>query len=90
MKTVQLSKLGTLAEELRDGETIEVLDGDKRIAIIEPVMPKDARVQEALRTGFLTRASDEGLPSWFFDEPPVKVDDSGVNQVLLDREKNDW
>ena len=40
MKTVQLSELGAVAEDVRNGETVEVRDGETVVAKVVPT-PSD-------------------------------------------------
>lgn len=57
MKTVQLSDLGPLAEDVRNGETLEVLDGDTPVAqvIPMPASPLSREQKAKLVEEFLAR-----------------------------------
>lgn len=91
MKTVQLAELGALAEDIRNGETIEVVDGDKPVATVTPTRKKtdEEILDEMERDGIITRGRGQ-LPEWFFKERPPKFPESVLEQFLKDRRKNDW
>ncbi len=46
MKTIQVAELGPLAEDIRNGETIAILDGERLAALIVPAGMPDETVQE--------------------------------------------
>ncbi|HEX6087591.1 MAG TPA: hypothetical protein VF266_23870 [Thermoanaerobaculia bacterium] len=91
MKTVQLSELGPVAEDVRKGETVEVRDGETIVAKIEPTpqMTDEEWLDEMARQGKITRGTGK-LPDWFFQERPPKFEGSVLEQLLADRRKNDW
>lgn len=91
MKTVQLSELGALAEDVRKGETVEVRDGETVVAKVVPVREQtiEERIAELERQGKVTRGG-EGIPEWFFTERPPQFEGSVLEQLLADRRKNDW
>ena len=80
MKSVQLSELGAVAEDVRKGEAIEVRDGRKLAAMIVPEWeePGDERVARGY------------VPEWFFAERPPKFPGSALEQLLLDRQSREW
>lgn len=92
VKTVRLAELGALAEDIRKGETIKVVDGDKTVATVSPTQQKtdDEILDEMERDGIVTRGSREPLPDWFFTERPPKFPERVLEQSLKDRRKNDW
>ncbi|HYC90344.1 MAG TPA: hypothetical protein VEO54_14095 [Thermoanaerobaculia bacterium] len=92
MKTVQLSELGAVAEDVRKGETVEVRDGERVVAQVVPTPPMtiEERVEEMIRQGKASRKSDTELPDWFFKERPPQFESSVLEQLLADRRKNDW
>ena len=91
MKTVQLSELGDVAEDVRNGETVEVRDGETVVAKVVPVQKQtiEERVAELERLGKVRRGKGT-LPEWFFTEPLPKFEGSVLEQLLADRRKNDW
>lgn len=90
MKSVQLSELGAVAEDVRNGEAVEVRDGEKVVAKVVPVPPIEERIDELVRKGKARRGTGT-LPDWFFTAPRSKCEDgSALEQFLADRRKNDW
>ena len=81
MKTVQLSQLGALADDVRKGEEIEIVDGEKALAKVTPVRPLSA---DAWKHGSGT------VPDWFLEELPPKFPESVLEQLLHDRRSRDW
>ncbi|HEX7152120.1 MAG TPA: hypothetical protein VF618_11595 [Thermoanaerobaculia bacterium] len=75
MSSVQLSELGALAERVRNGETVEIRDGEKVVAKVVP--EKEG-------------ATNDPLPAWFLNERPPKFESSMLDRFLEDRRKNDW
>lgn len=69
MKSVQLSELGAVAEDVRNGETVEVRDGEKVVAEVVPKreLTDDERIDELVKRG-VVRPRREKLPEWFFTE----------------------
>lgn len=92
MKTVQLSELGAVAEDVRKGETVEVRDGERVVATVVPTPAQtiEERVEEMIRQGKASRKSTAGLPAWFLEEQPPDLGGSALEQLLSDRRKNDW
>lgn len=90
MKTVQLAELGALAEDIRRGETIEIVDGQKRVAKLTPEKTDDEILDELERKGIVTRGSREPVPDWFFTERPPKFSESVLEQLLKDRHSKDY
>jgi antitoxin (DNA-binding transcriptional repressor) of toxin-antitoxin stability system len=91
MKSVQLSELGAVAEDVRKGETVEVRDGEKVVATLAPVRKQtiEERIDELARQGKVTKGTGT-LPDWFFTEPLPDFGGSVLEQLLADRRKNDW
>ena len=91
MKTVQLSELGAVAEDVRNGETVEVRDGETVVAKVVPTpSPADEEwIDELVRQGKATKGTGR-FPDWFCNERPPKLEGSVLEQLLADRRKNDW
>lgn len=90
MKSVQLSELGPLAEDVRKGEEVVVRDGERVVARLVPEQTAEERIEELVRQGKARRGRGE-IPEWFFTERPPKLGDgSVVEQLLADRRKHDW
>lgn len=89
MKTVQLSELGALAEEIRKGEKIDVLDGEKHVASIEPYQAAlKAHLDRLVAEGKARRGTGK-LPEDFFDRPLIKAKKSVLETLLDDRHAED-
>ena len=90
MKSVQLSELGPLAEDVRKGETVEVRDGERVVATVVPLYQAEleARVQELAAQGLVRLGSGEPFPEDFFTRPLPKADRSVLEQLLADREED--
>ena len=88
MKTVQLSELGAVAEDVRNGETVEVRDGETVVAKVVPFRTStiEERVEELERQGLVRRGSGEPLPDDFFTRPRPKPGKSVLEQLLSDRQ----
>jgi hypothetical protein len=80
MKSVQLSELGALAEDVRNGEAVAVRDGERVVAMVVPEWeePGDEKVPRG------------SVPEWFFTERPPKFPSSVLEQLLHDRHSRDW
>lgn len=92
MKSVQLSDLGPLAQDVRNGETIELVDAGKVVAQVVPsqAMTIEEHIDELAAQGLVTKGTGK-LPDWFFTERPPKFESGSVlEQLLADRRKNDW
>jgi antitoxin (DNA-binding transcriptional repressor) of toxin-antitoxin stability system len=92
MKSVQLSEFGPVADDIREGEPIEVRDGERLIARILPSRSQtiEERIDELAAQGKVKKGTGT-LPDWFFTEPPPKFEGgSALEQLLADRRKNDW
>lgn len=76
VKTLDVAELSRLPEELKSGETIELVDGGKVLATVSPVRELE-----------IPRGT---VPDWFFDEPPPKFPGSVLEQLLHDRHSRDW
>jgi antitoxin (DNA-binding transcriptional repressor) of toxin-antitoxin stability system len=87
MKTVQLSELGRLADDVRKGETIEVRDGEKVVAQLVPFREQtiEERIDELARQGLITPGSEEPLPDDFLMRELPRADKSVLDQLLEDR-----
>jgi antitoxin (DNA-binding transcriptional repressor) of toxin-antitoxin stability system len=62
MASIQLSELALLAESLRRGETVEIVDGDETIATIAP-----------RPSGDLPARKKTNVPEWFLTELPPQL-----------------
>jgi antitoxin (DNA-binding transcriptional repressor) of toxin-antitoxin stability system len=93
MKSVQLSELGPVADEVRNGETIEIRDGEQVVAKVVPLRPPysaEAYIDELVAQGKATKGTGV-LPDWFFTDPlPVSESGSVLEQLLEDRRSRDW
>lgn len=76
MKTLEMADVGRLAEELKSGETIELVDHGKAVAKVVPVHELE-----------IARGT---VPDWFFAERPPKFPTSVLEQLLHDRHSRDW
>jgi hypothetical protein len=89
MKTVQLSELGPLADEIRKGEKIDVLDGDKHVASIEPYQAAlKAHIDRLVAEGKAWRGTGK-IPDDFFERPLIKAKKS-VLEALLEERESGW
>ncbi|MBV9495348.1 MAG: hypothetical protein JOZ54_13960 [Acidobacteria bacterium] len=89
MKTVQLSELGALAEEIRKGEAIDIVDGEKVVASIAPYQADiKAHIDRLVAEGKAWRGTGT-LPDDFFTRPLAKCDASVVEALLEDRHSRD-
>ena len=92
MKTLELADLNRLPEELKSGETIELVESGKVVAQVVPARKQtiEERIDELARQGKVTKGTGK-LPDWFFTEPlPKSKSGSVLEQLLADRRKNDW
>lgn len=87
MKSVQLSDLGPAAENARKGETVEVRDGNRLVAMLVPSHQAglEERVQQLAASGLVTLGSGEPWPDDFLTRPLPKADGSVLEQLLADR-----
>jgi antitoxin (DNA-binding transcriptional repressor) of toxin-antitoxin stability system len=67
VKTLDVAELSRLPEELKSGETIELVDGGKVLATVSPVRELE-----------IPRGT---VPDWFFTEPPPKFPGSVLEQL---------
>jgi antitoxin (DNA-binding transcriptional repressor) of toxin-antitoxin stability system len=90
MKSVQLSELGAVAEDVKNGETIEVRDGNRIVATLTPLRQSqlEQRVQDLVALGVLRPGSNEPWPDDFFTRPLPKSTGSVLQQLLADRGKD--
>lgn len=90
MKSVQLSQLGPVAEDVLKGESVEVRDGERVIATVIPLHQAqlEARVQELAAQGLVRLGSNEPLPEDFFTRPLPRAERSVLEQLLADREED--
>ena len=87
MKTVQLSELGAVAEDVRNGETVEIRDGETVVAKVVPFLrlTVEERLAELEKEGLVRPGSGEPLPDDFFTRPLPKAGASVLDQLLDDR-----
>jgi antitoxin (DNA-binding transcriptional repressor) of toxin-antitoxin stability system len=90
MKTVQLSELGPVAENVRRGETVEIRDGDQVVAKVVPLDQAwlEARVQQLAAQGLVRLGSREPFPEDFSTRALPKAEESALEQLLADREED--
>lgn len=86
MKSVQLSELGPVAEDVRNGEQVEVLDGERLIATVTPIQEQtlEERIEELVRQGKARKGTGK-LPADFLTRPLPKAKASVLEQLLEDR-----
>lgn len=86
MKSVQLSELGALAEDVRNGEELEVRDGGRVVARVVPEreLTDEERIDELVRQGKARRGTGK-LPEDFFTRPLPVAGASVLEQLLEDR-----
>lgn len=94
MSTIQLSELGALAEQVKRGETVDILDGDRAVAKVVPVETPARTDEEWLdeleRQGKVRRGRGK-LPDDFLTRELPRFDGgSVVEQLLNDRRSRDW
>jgi antitoxin (DNA-binding transcriptional repressor) of toxin-antitoxin stability system len=92
MKTLELADVSRLPEELKSGETIELVDAGKVVAQVVPAREKtlEEHIDELAVQGKVTKGTGT-LPDWFFTRPlPKSSSGSLLEQLLADRRKNDW
>lgn len=89
MKSVQLSDLGALAENVRKGETIDVIDGERVVAKVLPLDEArlEAHMQDLAQRGLARLGSGRPLPEEFFTRPLPKASVSVLEQLLSDRDE---
>jgi antitoxin (DNA-binding transcriptional repressor) of toxin-antitoxin stability system len=76
MKTLDVTDVIRLPEELKSGEPIELVADGKVVATVSPV--RDLAIPRGT------------VPDWFFDEAPPKFPTSVLEQLLHDRYSRDW
>ncbi|MGZ8779527.1 MAG: hypothetical protein ACXW31_06350 [Thermoanaerobaculia bacterium] len=91
MKSVQLSELGPVAEDVRRGETVEVRDGERVVGTLSPLQQADleARVQELAAQGLVRLGSGKPFPDDFFTRPLPGAGAGVLDQLLRDREDDE-
>jgi antitoxin (DNA-binding transcriptional repressor) of toxin-antitoxin stability system len=87
MKSVQLADLGPVADDVKNGETVEVRDGTRLVATLVPLHQArlEERVQELAARGMVRLGNGEPWPADFFTRPLPKADGSVLEQLLADR-----
>jgi antitoxin (DNA-binding transcriptional repressor) of toxin-antitoxin stability system len=103
MKRIPLSELDGVAEDVRNGERVEVCEGDRVVAVIVPLHASDAsrptsapshetdlesRVLELAAQGLVRLGSNEPFPEDFFTRPLPGAGAGVLDQVLRDREED--
>jgi hypothetical protein len=89
MKTVQLSELGALADEIRKGETIDLLDGEKHVGRFVPDQAAmEAHIDRLVAEGSAWRGTGK-LPDDFLTRPLPKAEKSVLEALLEDRHSHD-
>jgi antitoxin (DNA-binding transcriptional repressor) of toxin-antitoxin stability system len=89
MKSVQLSELGPVAEDVKNGETVELREGNQLVATLVPLHQArlEERVHELTARGLIRPGSGEAWPADFFTRPLAKADGSVLEQLLADRDE---
>lgn len=90
VKSVQLSKLGSVAEDVKNGETVDVRDGNRLVATLVPLHQarREERVQQLAAQRLVRLGSAEPWPDDFFTRPLPKADGSVLEQLLADRDED--
>jgi antitoxin (DNA-binding transcriptional repressor) of toxin-antitoxin stability system len=90
MKSLQLSEVGALAEDVRNGETVELRDGERVVAKVLPLDDArlDAHIHDLARRGLARAGSGQSLPDDFYTQPLPKADLSVLEQLLRDRDED--
>lgn len=90
MKIVQLSELGALADDVRNGETIEIVDGEKHVARLIPDQTAlKEHLDQMVAEGKMHRGTGK-LPDDFFTRPRPKFKESILEALLKEREESPW
>ena len=90
MKTLDLADTGRLAEELKSGETIELMADGRAVATVVPFDANarlEARARELEAQGLVRRGSGLPLPDSFFTERLPSGGEGVLAQLLRDRDK---
>jgi antitoxin (DNA-binding transcriptional repressor) of toxin-antitoxin stability system len=74
LRLIKISELALLAESLRRGETVEIVDGDETIATIAP-----------RPSGDLPARKKTDVPEWFLTELPPQFPERILEQLRNDR-----
>jgi antitoxin (DNA-binding transcriptional repressor) of toxin-antitoxin stability system len=92
MKSVQLSALGPLADDVRKGDEIDVVDGDTVIAKIVPMRTQtmEERMEQLVAEGTVRPGTGTLPDSFFTDRPPKFESGSVLEQLLSDRRSKDY
>lgn len=86
MKTLELANAGRLPEELKSGETIELVDSGKVVAQVVPAREQtfEERIEELVRQGKVRKGTGK-FPPDFLTRPLPKAEASVLEQLLEDR-----
>ena len=89
MKTVQLSELGPVGEEIRKGEKIDVLDGEKHVGQFVPDQAALAAHIDRLVAEGKARRGTGKLPDDFLTRPLPRAEKSVLEALLEERHSGD-
>lgn len=93
MKSVQLAelreKLDEYIEEVKNGEVVQIKEGESPIARIERHPTIEETIEQLVQEGVIRRGTGK-LPPDFLTRKLPKFDGSVVEQLLEDRRKNEW
>jgi antitoxin (DNA-binding transcriptional repressor) of toxin-antitoxin stability system len=93
MKSVQVAdlreRLDECVEAVKNGETVTLLEGQKRIGELKPEETDEERLARLERAGIIRRGTGKLPPDFLTRELP-KFGGSVVEQLLEDRRKKDW
>ena len=86
VKTLELADVSRLPEELKSGETIELVDAGKVVAQVVPAQEQtfEARINQLVREGKVKKGTGK-LPPDFLTRPLPKAEASVLEQLLEDR-----
>lgn len=92
MKSVQVSDLREHIDEyleaMKNGETVTILEGERRIGELKPEETDEERLARLEREGIIRRGTGKLPPDFLTRELP-KFEGSVLEQLLEDR-KNSW
>jgi antitoxin (DNA-binding transcriptional repressor) of toxin-antitoxin stability system len=89
MKSLQVTEVGALADDVRNGEPVEIRDGDRVLAKVMPMKTNEEILAEMEKEGLVTIGKGK-LPDWFLEKLPVDTGEGALDEFLADRRKNDW
>ncbi|HEY0155839.1 MAG TPA: hypothetical protein VGF28_00955 [Thermoanaerobaculia bacterium] len=84
MTTIELSELGAIAERVKRGETVKVLEGGHLVATVVPYDPMEVRMRELEAQGLVRRLGNgQPIPREFYTEELPKCEGESVVEELI-------